>query len=231
MRAVILAGGFGTRLQNAVPGIPKPLAPIGDRPFLDRLLARLARQGVTEATLCLHYEARQIIDYFAIHPPSLELDFQIEDAPLGTGGALAAFCASAHGDDPFLVINGDSWFEIDYGALWQFHRARTSDFTMAVRAAEDTSRYGRVSLEDERIIGFEPQLAGKPGYINAGVYITARNMFRDAALVAPFSLESDFLPAYVASHRAFAWVGEGYFIDIGLPDDYLRAFSELKDKA
>lgn len=227
MWAVILAGGFGTRLQSAVPGIPKPLAPVAGRPFLDHLLARLARQGVTSATLCLHYEAGQIVDYFTAHPPALKLDFRIEEIPLGTGGALAEFCASAKEDGPFLVLNGDSLFDIDCNALWQFHLGKASDFTMAVRAAEDTGRYGRVSLTGDRIIGFEPERAGQPGCINAGIYVMTPRVFSGASLPPSFSLERDFLPSYVTTRTAHAWVGEGYFIDIGLPDDYARACRDL----
>jgi len=225
MEAIVLAGGMGTRLRAVLPELPKPMAPVGGRPFLELLLARMARQGFDHVVLSLGYKAEIIARHFGAQFRSLKLSYEIEQQPLGTGGAVRTALEHCRQDHVY-IFNGDTFIDLDVAAveaLWQAHR----EPIIVARQLEDVSRFGRMETEDGRITGFTEKGAPGPGLINAGCYVMGRHVLDEFDRGAAFSLERDYF--YNAVHRQpfRAFVSDGLFIDIGVPEDYARAQIEL----
>ncbi len=229
MHAIILAGGFGTRLRSAVSDVPKPLAPIWDRPFIAWLIGFLAKEGVSGVTLSVHHDWQKIRDYFAVNPSRLPVDYAVEETPLGTGGAIAYALAKLKGTGSVMVLNGDSFVRADYRALYRQHQRSGTSLTMVLREVPDTGRYGRVIEKDGIITSFASGEPGRVGLINAGVYVMQADLFLKHPMSPTFSFEQDFLPPRVASLRPHSFRADDYFIDIGIPADYVRACRELPD--
>ena len=226
MEAIILAGGLGTRLQATVPDLPKPLAPIGGRPFLSWLLDYLEKQGISHVILSVGYRHKGIVKHFGCRYGSISLSYAVEDAPLGTGGAvLNALEYTEEGS--IFIVNGDTFLAMDYLAMLRYHEATKAQLTMAVRQVNDVSRYGRVITQGQRLVSLEEKSSVGAGLINAGVYLLNRAIFSGQKLPEAFSLERDFLPAQLDRACASFFVTSGYFIDIGVPEDYQRAQLEL----
>ncbi len=225
MEAVILAGGFGTRLRSVVADVPKPMAPIAGRPFLEILLAALAAKGFTRAVLSLGFMADTVVAHFGERFWTIELAYEIEGTPLGTGGAIRAAlrrCASDH----VFVFNGDTFLNLevaDVEALWR----RTRAPVLVARAVSDTARYGRLMVEHDRVVGFAEKGVAGPGLINAGCYVLATDALDAFAVGQRFSFEADYLVPTVRSRPLPVFVTDGHFIDIGVPEDYARAQTEL----
>lgn len=229
MHAIILAGGFGTRLRSVVSDVPKPLAQIGDKPFLAWIIDLLARSGLTSVTLSVHHDWQKIQAYFTAHPPTITVDYAVEEIPLGTGGAIL-FSLSKYKDcKPVVVLNGDSFIKVDYRKLYEHHQQSGAPLTMTLRHIEDTGRYGQIIEQDGIITSFAPGEPGKGGYINAGVYVMRPELFAGQNMTAAFSFEQDFLPPRVAGLKPAAFHSSDYFIDIGIPADYVRASKELPE--
>jgi D-glycero-alpha-D-manno-heptose 1-phosphate guanylyltransferase len=225
LSAVILAGGAGTRLRSAVPDLPKALAPVGGRPFIEYLLERLVAAGVRRIVLAVGYRADAIVQRLGPRFGDAALSYSTEAEPLGTGGAVRKALAAAAG--PALVLNGDTLLDLDYAALAAWYAHEPEALAMVVRPVDDTSRYGAVVVEDGRVRRFAEKGARGPGLINAGVYVLRSEVFERFGLEGRFSLEEDLLAAHAAELRPRAWTAQGYFIDIGLPADYERAQREL----
>lgn len=225
MEAIILAGGFGTRLRAVVPDVPKPMAPIGERPFLEILLSQLAQAGFQRVVLALGYKAEMIQEHFGSDYAGIKLVYAIENKPLGTGGAIRQaleYCLADH----VFIFNGDTYLDLEVSqveACWQQFR----DPIIVARPVLDTARYGRVESELGRFIGFSEKGAGGPGLINAGCYIFPRTLLHAFESGSPFSLETDFLAKAVHEIDFRVFVTKGHFIDIGVPEDYARAQIEL----
>lgn len=226
--AVILAGGRGTRLQAVVSDVPKPLAPVNGRPFLDYQFALLAQSGVvSRVILSLGHQAQKVIDHYAQHPPPLPTTFIVEQEPLGTGGGLRLALSDVQSTRLF-TMNGDSLFRWDLPALIAAHEATRPAATLALVEVPDTSRYGAVTVEDGRVTAFlEKSEARGPGLINAGL-----NLFERSALEAipegrPVSLEQEVYPELVRQGRLNAVGFASDFIDIGLPETYSAASTVL----
>jgi D-glycero-alpha-D-manno-heptose 1-phosphate guanylyltransferase len=228
MRAIVLAGGFGTRLRGAVPDLPKPMAPIAGRPFLSWQLEYLARQGVSEVTLSVGYRAEVIEAHFGTSAAGVRISYVREPEPLGTGGGLRLALATQEGPEPVFVVNGDTLCELDYRAL---RHAQESDLgcplRIVLREVAGAGRYSPVEVEGDRITRFAA--AGRPGpaLINAGVYLMDPHLLDDRAPGERFSLEVDFLEPEALARGARAWITRGFFIDIGVPEDYQRAQRQL----
>lgn len=224
-QAIVLAGGFGTRLQSIVVDKPKPMAPINGRPFLAILLERLVMQGIQRVVLSVGYKAIDIVNYFGSSFGGIEIQYEIETQPLGTGGATRASLARCT-DDPVLILNGDTFLDLDMVALdaiWGRYKAPL----IVAREVEDTARYGRLRTCDGRVVGFEEKACGGAGLINAGIYVFPLSLLEAFPDSSSFALERDFLAQQV-QHREFRLhVSSGYFIDIGIPEDYERAQREL----
>lgn len=220
--AVVLAGGLGVRLREAVPDLPKPMAPVAGRPFLAWLLERLERQGVRHAVLAVGYRAEAIERHFGRAFGALRLSYAHEREPLGTGGALRQ-ALRLIGAFPALALNGDSLVDLDLVAMRATHEAAGVPLTMALAQVEDAGRYGRVVVRDGRVVAFEAKGRAGPGAINAGVYMVEAGLLDDPALGERFSFEKDFLEPRVAALPIAAHLAGGGFIDIGVPADYRRA--------
>ena len=226
MQAIVLAGGRGERLRAIVSGVPKPMAPIADRPFLAYLLEYLSSQGITRVVLALGYLADDVVRAFGARHAGLELSYAIEQAPLGTGGALRnALRLIEH--FPVFALNGDTYLELDYRAMLRAHRDAATRLTMAVREVAESGRYGRAVIDSGRISRFEAAGEARPGRINAGVYLLADDLLADPTLPEAFSFEKDFLEPRIGTLRPLAFETNAYFIDIGVPEDYRRAQREL----
>lgn len=227
--AIILAGGEGTRLQQAVPGLPKCLAPINGRAFIDYLLLHLQAQGITRYVFALGVKAWQVQSYLEQNWPQIHKAYAIETTPLGTGGAIKN--AVAHTiTRQVLVLNGDTLFRFNLPVAATFHQASSSKCTLLVKPMQAVDRYGSVTINDAgRVTGFGEKSATGSGYINAGVYLLNMPAFTSHLWPAAFSFETDYLQQLYKITPMFAFVQDGYFIDIGLPEDYLKAQSELND--
>lgn len=222
MEAVILAGGFGTRLRSVVADLPKPLAPVAGRPFLAIVLENLARQGCAAVVLSVGYKHELISEAFGTTFAGMELRYAVEDRALGTGGAMKLAAHQCRESDVF-VLNGDSYAEFDSGAMMAAHRAAGSGITVCTVQVADTARYGSVLVEGNRVVGFSEKGLAGPGQINAGVYLIARDLMQTMGASEVFSFERDVLAARMADLRPIAFPGSGRFIDIGIPADYVRA--------
>jgi len=227
MKAIILAGGFGTRLQAVVKDVPKPMAPVGDQPFLAYLLLYLKKQGMTHVILSVHYLREQIQAYFGKEFHGMQIDYVIEDEPLGTGGAMVHSLNDLQSDEPVFIMNGDTFVKLDYRAMHAHHMTQHSRLTFALREVADCSRYGKVITDDKHVISFQEKGDASRGYINAGVYLMNPDLFHSYPLPAKFSFETDFIYPYVAALRPGFFLAKDYFIDIGIPEDYSRAQREL----
>jgi len=228
--AALLVGGFGTRLRSLVPNTPKPLATVGDKSFLELLVRQLRSQGIRRLVFCTGYLADQIEKHFGDgHKWDVSIEYSKELQPLGTAGAVKLAGSYLQDAPEFLVMNGDSFMEVDLDRLLKFHRERNALVTMAVRRVENTGRYGTVGLEgDGRITGFmEKTGSEEPGVVNAGVYIFTHEVL-EYIPQGPSSLEKDIFPKLL-SHGVYALEQEGVFIDIGTPEDYARA-QEICDR-
>lgn len=221
----MLAGGLGTRLRAVVPDLPKPMAPVAGRPFLEILLSSLARQGVDHVVLSVGHRASQVVDHFGAAYDGMEIDYAVEDAPLGTGGAVRLALSRCRGE-PVLVLNGDTFLELDLAALracWRDDRAPV----VVAREVDDTARFGRMRIEDGQVVAFAEKGAAGPGTINGGVYLVPRDLLDAFEPGRPFSIENDFFAPQAGRRTIRAFVARGLFVDIGVPDDYARAQSLL----
>lgn len=226
VEAIILAGGYGTRLRSVVADVPKPMAPVQSKPFLAYLLDRLEKFGFSKVILTVGYQSQVIMDYFGDQYKSLLLTYSIEEELLGTGGAIKKACEYSDSKSVF-VINGDTFVEVDYKALLQHHLSHGSSLTMTLKTLPDVSRYGSVNVKDGAIVSFTEKGLVGPGLINAGVYLLNKNIFDVSVLPNVFSFENQLLFPFVEKIKPLAFVTDGYFIDIGIPVDYERAQVEL----
>jgi len=227
MEAIVLAGGFGTRLREVVPDVPKPMAPIAGRPFLEILLSSLAQKGFKRILLSLGFMAEKVVEHFGDRFAGMELVHVIEKVPLGTGGAVRQALVHCCSDHAF-VFNGDTYLDLEASEIevhWQIHHAPI----IVARWVSDTSRYGRLNVARKRVLGFAEKKVAGPGLINAGCYVLPVSILDGFAVGHPFSLEMDFLAQVVPQQRFDLFVTQGHFIDIGVPADYLRAQTELAE--
>ena len=225
MEAIVLAGGFGTRLRQVLPDLPKPMAPIADRPFLEILLSMLLHKGFTRVVLSLGFMSEKIISHFGSRYQGIELVFEVEQQPLGTGGAIRAALARCKADHVF-VFNGDTYLDLEVDALehlWQSERHPL----IVVREVPDTARFGKVEIRDGRIYAFLEKGEHGPGLINAGCYVLPKNALDDFPLGKPFSIETEFFAKYLQHVKFSGYVTNGRFIDIGVPEDYKLAQTAL----
>jgi len=222
--ALLLVGGLGTRLRSVVPGLPKPLASVGNRPFLELLVLQLRHQGIRQLVMCTGHLADQIENEFGDgRDLDMEIRYSREPRPLGTAGAvkLAQDCLQNAAD--FLVMNGDSFLQIDFRELISFHRQHGGLVSMAALRAENAHRYGAVKTDQGgRVIAFREKNGREAsGLVNAGVYVFNRAVL-DYLPEAPASLEREVFPRLVG-RGMYALEQHGLFIDIGTPDDFARA--------
>lgn len=228
MEAIILAGGLGTRLRGVTGNaIPKVMAPVAGRPFLEHLLDHLVWQGITRAVLAVGFRRQLVRDHFGDRYRGIDLAYSEEEVPLGTGGALCQALRMTHGNTTF-VLNGDSLFKLDLTSLSDKLSTGDHDIVLALKPMNDTSRYGTVQQGYGRVLSFEEKLPGKAGLINGGVYCLKTDLFHRVppAGNSPFSFEK-YLEDNLTRLNAGCVISDAYFIDIGVPEDYHRAQVEL----
>jgi D-glycero-alpha-D-manno-heptose 1-phosphate guanylyltransferase len=235
---VILAGGLGTRLRGVVDNIPKVMAPVNGRPFLEYQMEHLYRQGIRTFVLATGYKHEDVYNHFSLARRSylkpvfsgMNIICSHETTPLGTGGAV--LMAIHELDEPVFLLNGDSFFEVNLNDLWRTRKTRNADLVMALREVEDVSRYGAVSVnETGRIVQFKEKGAGTgPGLINGGVYLFDTGWLKKKAQFSRFSFELDVLAASVESDNLTGVVFNNYFIDIGVPTEYDKAQHDFKNR-
>lgn len=225
MEAIILAGGFGTRLRQIVPDLPKPMSPVAGKPFLEFLLSSLDKKGFDRVVLSLGYMADKITGYFGKEFNGIELIYEIENVPLGTGGATRQAMKHCKADHVY-VFNGDTYFDVPIHKIELVWKERKLPIIIAQQLS-DTHRYGRVEIHHGYVQRFTEKGISGPGLINAGCYVFPTDIFNSSELKNPFSLESDFLVHAIHNQRFYAFITDGYFVDIGMPDDFMRAQTEL----
>ncbi|MGA7449003.1 MAG: nucleotidyltransferase family protein [Terriglobales bacterium] len=230
VKAIILVGGMGTRLRSVVSSKPKVLASIGEKSFLELLVHQLRSQGIRHLVMCTGYLADQIESRFGdgrIWDVSIE--YSREEKPLGTAGAVTLAQQHLRDIPEFLVLNGDSFLEVDFQRLMAFHRDHDGAIaTMAVLQVENASRYGTVHVDASgRVTGFSEKTGSEaPGLVNGGIYIFNHSVLQHIP-DGPASLERDVFPRLL-DHGLYAQEQHGLFIDIGTPADYARAQEILR---
>jgi D-glycero-alpha-D-manno-heptose 1-phosphate guanylyltransferase len=227
-QAIILAGGLGTRLRDALPALPKCMAPVAGRPFLFHVINSLRMQGIERFIFSLGYKHEIIEAYLADNFARLDYQCVIENEPLGTGGAIQLACHDAE-DEQLLVTNGDTLFKANIPELASLHNSLNADCTLALKPMKNFERYGAVEINRQHIItGFKEKQYCPEGLINGGVYILNKERFLANNFPDKFSFEKDFLEAKVMSGTIAGFPQDEYFIDIGIPEDYNRAQTELQ---
>lgn len=223
---LVLAGGLGTRLSGTLGNTPKVLAPVGDRVFLDYLLEFLVSQGVRKVVLSLGHLAEKVLSHIAGLRWPFSIESVVEPEPLGTAGAIA-FAQPALSSDPVLVLNGDTWLEIDLSAMLSAHlKAPVPLATIACVKVDDARRYGSVELAvDGSILRFveKEKAAAIVGLVNGGAYLLSARLLDTLASYGKSSLERDVLPKLPKGSMRGHVVAPTNFIDIGTPESYARA--------
>ena len=221
MECVVLAGGKGTRLRSVVSDLPKCMAPVAGRPFLAWLLDDLREAGFDHIILSLGYKHEAVEAWVATRPDRDSITCVVEEEPLGTGGGVRLALRQAR-EDAVFILNGDTFFGVDYPAMQAFHRQSGAQATLALKPLRDFDRYGEVTLDGEgRITAFREKRPCAEGLINGGVYLLQRDAL--AEMPERFSLEKDYFEPQAESAGLAGFRSEGYFIDIGIPADYARA--------
>ncbi len=230
MKALILAGGFGTRLQGVVKDVPKPMASIAGKPFLEHQIRYLKRQGINEFILGVHYKSDVIKSYFGNGMrQDVSITYSEEDSPLGTGGAIKL--AQKFIDGPFLVLNGDSYTDLDLGKFMRFHEKNNSVASMVLQKMEkDNSHYGNVELEGDTIKRYSEKKSVGKGLSNSGIYLFDQEIFDYIPGSKKISLEERVFPELVKKGAISGFVNKGYFVDIGRPETYLQFKKDFIEK-
>lgn len=223
---IILAGGLGTRLRSVVPDVPKPMAPIAGRPFLEYQLDYWMSQGSRRFIVSAGYRHEAIASHFGSTYNGAALEYVVEQEPLGTGGGLLLAASRLTGDAPFVLLNGDTFFAVDLTALRAFAETHEADWCLSLCRTTEAGRYGRVDVSPEGRIEALHATTGASPLANAGVYFVQPRALRAPWRVpdAKLSLEAEILPSAIAAgQRVFGVEFSALFIDIGIPADFHRA--------
>jgi len=234
MDAVVLVGGFGTRLRPLTLTVPKNLVPVAGVPLIERVVAHLAAHGVDRVVLSLGYRPDS---FFAAFPSNtaagVALTYVVEPEPLDTAGAIRFAAKDAGVGDTFIVANGDVLTDLDVTDLIDTHRRTGAEATIALTPVEDPSRFGVVAIDaDGRVTDFvekPPPGEAPTNLINAGTYVFEPSVLGRIAAGRKVSVEREIFPAMVAGGTLFALASDRYWLDVGLPDSFLRATTDLLD--
>jgi D-glycero-alpha-D-manno-heptose 1-phosphate guanylyltransferase len=224
--AIILAGGFGTRLKSVVSEVPKPMALINGIPFLSFLLEQLHKNDFAKVIIAAGYKSEIIEAYYGTSFKETRLLYSIEKEPLGTGGAIFE-ATSMIESDYFFVLNGDTFFNIDFSNMEETFLKGKSGLSVALKAMINSDRYGTVNITGERITSFNEKAFCEKGLINGGIYLINKNWFKQRVVGKVFSFEKDILEKEVKKEKITYYISDSYFIDIGVPKDYFKAVEEL----
>jgi len=224
MQAIILAGGKATRLQTILKDVPKALASIRNKPFLDFLLQFLNQQGINHFIFALGHQHQQTLDYLNAKEKSWTYSCVIEQEALGTGGAVKKAIETATEKDVW-VINADTYLALNMKAMYQQHIENNVLATIALKEMNHFDRYGLIHIDQSnRITSFEEKRACENGLINAGFFIVNKDRFLlHTASLEKFSIEQDFFELQLSTKAVFGYMTDGFFIDIGVPEDFKKA--------
>lgn len=221
MEAIILAGGLGTRLRSMVSDVPKTMAPINDKPFLAYILEYLAHFGYDKIVLSVGYKKEVIQDYFQNNYRGMQIRYSCEEIPLGTGGAIKKALSLTH-SSRVLVLNGDSFMQVNLQTFAQ--GVYQEPIVLCVKPMQNFDRFGSVIVKEGKVVSFEEKKMTQEGYINTGIYLIQRTIF-DKNFETTFSFET-----FLHHQEAIgAFIADGYFIDIGIPEDYVKAQKDFKE--
>jgi len=225
---IILAGGKGTRLSSSISDLPKPLAPVAGRPFLDYLVGFLASSKAGgRIIVSAGYKADKIHIWAAKQPEEPKIIVVDEKEPLGTGGALLHVFGEVQTTQTIVVMNGDSFVQLNLADMIAHHKRAGVGLTIATTYVTDTARYGEVQIVNDRIVAFgEKSSVHQPGWINAGVYLINKDVLATYPRGA-CSFECDIIPRLLSSGIG-AYPTQGAFIDIGTPESYAEAARVLQ---
>lgn len=236
MQAILLAGGLGTRLQSVVSDRPKPMALIDDKPFMEYVVHQLSRYGVTDIIFAVGYKGSMVEEHFgdgsSFPLPEgsghLNIRYAYEEELLGTAGAIKN-AVKLVTDETFLVLNADTFYQIDYRRLVQMQKEQKLEMVLVLREVPDVSRYGQAVLKGSKLVGFnEKTTRPRPGTINGGIYLLTRSLVEDIP-EGKVSLEDVMIPRWLLEGRRLGgFVNDGYFIDIGIPEDYYKFMEDVR---
>jgi len=231
MKAVVLVGGFGTRLRPLTETVKKELLPLVDRPILDHVLDHLARHGVHEVVLSSPYLEEAFHPFIEARRGDPTITWITEAAPLGTGGAIVN-ALGALGSDPFFALNGDILTDLDLTGMLASHREREAVVTISLHHVEDARAFGLVATDERgRVVEFlEKPLDPLPGDVNAGTYVLEPAVLHPLSADRELSIEREIFPSVIASGGAvFGYLADAYWLDLGTPEKYLQAHFDLLD--
>ncbi len=224
---IILAGGFGTRLKSVVKDVPKPMAPIAGKPFLEWLINYLSVFNPNKIILSTGYKHETIEAHFGKSFKNIPIVYSIETNPLGTGGAIKKALNLVETEN-CLVLNGDTFLQIDHPNFLNFHNVNKALFSMALKPMKNPARYGTLETEGDTIKKFNeknPKLS--EGLINTGVYLMNKSIIKHLPIQEKFSFEIDFMELKTSEMEMKSFITDDYFIDIGIPEDYKKANDEF----
>ena len=231
--AIVLAGGLGTRLRSVISDMPKPMAPVCGKPFLHFIFLYLQKQCITDVVLSVGYRSETIQEFFGSKYADINIRYAIENEPLGTGGGIAQ--AMAMIDSDAFVLNGDTFFDVDLSGLYEFYQKGNCDIALALKRMYHFDRYGTVEVgNQDRVLQFHEKQYRTEGLINGGVYVLSKYLFKkveeieESPLPQKFSFEKDILEKHLLPLHYHGKEFKGYFIDIGIPEDYQKAQEDFK---
>jgi D-glycero-alpha-D-manno-heptose 1-phosphate guanylyltransferase len=234
MEVIILAGGKGTRLFPLTLSVPKPMLLVSEKPFLYYLLKMLKKEKTSKIIFSVGYLGDQISHYFGEMWNGMELSYVFEEQALGTGGAIARCMEHVTGNE-VIVINGDTFCQIDLVKMISSHKKHQAEITIALKEMFNFDRYGTVEIRKSAnfihhsVKKFNEKTKVSQGFINTGTYCLNKNIFKKHCMPEKFSFEADFMQLLISELKSNVVLTEGYFVDIGIQEDYQKAQKELID--
>lgn len=229
MQAIILAGGLGTRLRSVVSDRPKPMALVEGKPFLEYVLQGLKKSGIDDIIFAVGYKGGMVEEYFGDGTQfGIRARYAYEEELLGTAGAIKN-AGKYVTDEQFFVLNGDTFYQMDFGDLSRIQQEKNLEMALVLRGVPDISRYGAARLTDGLLTAFNEKNGNTgAGTINGGVYLMKRALL-DEIPEGKVSLENECIPRWMQEGRRLGGiVNDGYFIDIGVPEDYFRFQEDVR---
>lgn len=232
MQAAIMAGGPGARLKSVISEIPKPMAPVLGKPFLERLILMLKEKGIYRFVFCVGHLAHKIEEYFGDGKKfGVEIKYSYEDTPLYSAGALKK--AENLLDENFFMINGDDYADMDYKTIFSRHKENAALITIAGKKINDQTKGVSHTFisEDEKVTNYYSDANESPGNAGGtGVFLINKELLKNLKEGTPISLEKDLIDKHVKQGKVFSFISDSYFIDIGTPENYEKFIQDIKEK-
>lgn len=216
---IVLAGGFGTRLKSEINDLPKCLAPVKGLPMLFYVINYLKSYEFDKFIFSLGYKSEAVIDYINNNHSDISSIFAVETEPLFTGGAIN-FSSKYCSEDDVLIVNADTFFDIDLRLFYSYHQENQSNCSISLKRMNDFDRYGVINLVNNKVVSFEEKRHFEAGLINGGIYILNLPKFKGHSFPKSFSFEKEYLERYTLIDQINGFEFDDFFIDIGVPEDY-----------